>query len=475
MKSAPDLIVDDVRAGLCDWSGQPLLLGCSGGVDSMVLASILHELAWPFEIAHVDYGLREDSGMDAALVRDWSREHDVPCHVLQAGPCPDTGSVQAWARDVRYAFFSDTVRLRGLAGIVLAHHADDQAETVALAEARGSGVDGLSGMARVARRAEQPPLLRPLLGTDRAVIEQVAAAWGVAYRTDSSNQDMRFRRVAIRRHMTPAAKKRLLETARRSRAQAVRWLHELPEELRDALGGEGARVGVHARRIPLKALRGLSEDARGWYVLRLAASLHASAPRRRSWVRAVEKLMDSPPGARLSLGALEGVRDRDALFFHTGAYAQIMQSATQDVAVDLPDEGQEPVSVAFGEGTCRFSCQRGFVTPGPSASLPAGPEIVQALRLNPAAICGKLYLRRWAPGDRFTPLGAPGSTKIKNFLVDSAVPPSVKPFVPVLVDEEGIVCVPGYRAADRFRVTNTSARVLCVEWEPGNAYFPLVH
>ncbi len=485
MKSAPDLIVDEVRARLGDWSGRPLLLGCSGGVDSMVLAHVLVTLAWPIEIAHVDYGLRPDSGADADLVQDWCAAHDIPFHVLRAGACPESGSRQAWAREVRYRFFADRAQARGLDGVVVAHHADDQAETVALAQARGSGIDGLSGMAPVAPLPAPPsaddtvrsvaqrvplPLLRPLLGTDRAAIEAAATAWGVSFRTDSSNTDTRFRRAAVRRDMTEHRKHEFLETARISRAQAARWLHDLPESLREALG----RGGAHARWIPLMELRSLTKDHRAWYVLRLAASLHASAPRRRSWVAAVSKLMDSPPGARLSVGALQGIRDRDALFVYTAAFVRHMKTTTRKVEVDVPSACGEKVSAIFGVGTYRISRCPGGALPVGAAPVSAGEAagVDRGLWLDPACVRGRLFLRRWAPGDRFIPLGASGSTKIKKFLVDAAIAPSMKPFVAVLVDDEGIVCVPGHRAAERFRVSDPSKPVLCVEWEPGSAYFP---
>ncbi len=466
------MIVDAIRTLLRDQSGVSLLLGCSGGVDSMVLARALVELDWPFEMAHVNYGLRSDAGADQALVEAWSARCGVPLHVFRVDGSPAKGSLQAWARDVRYRYFEDLARRRGLSAVAVAHHADDQAETVALARARGGGLDGLSGMAQVGPlplpRPEwepaavgggyrrRPRLLRPLLRIDRSTIVATAAAWKVPFRTDSSNADMRFARAAVRHDMTAHQKDELLETARLARAQVERWTHALPPTLRAVL--DCADKGMApACQLPLLELQSLSADHRAWYVLRLAAGLDPAPPRRKSWVHAVQTLMDSAPGARLSAGTLEGIRDRDALVIYSEAFARHMDAMTLPVELYTPRAVGESVDTAFGTGTCRLTY----------LSRAAG-----TLWLDPDSVRGPLRLRRWQPGDRFVPLGGPGHTKVKEFLVDCSVEPSRKPYYPVLEDDVGIVCIPGHRAAERFRVTDPSKPVLGVEWEPDSVYFP---
>jgi len=474
MRSAPDLIVESVQASLCGLSDQTLLLGCSGGVDSMVLARTMLELGQSFEVAHVDYGLRLESAADAELVARWCGDHDVPVHVLRAGTAPKTGSLQAWARNVRYHFFAETVAWRELAAVLVAHHADDQAETVALAQERGGGVDGLSGMSPVAYlpvasvTGRRYRLLRPLLETARSTIESAAEAWNVPYRSDKSNEDMRFRRAVVRRDMTALRREVLLRTARSSQKQAEEWLDELPVQLVGTLTSNAPDY----RRIPLEALQELSDDHRAWYLLRLAAALHPAAPRRRSWVDAVNNLVQSPPGSRLSVGVIEGVRDRESIFVYSKPFRRRVGEETQERTVDLPLARGERLSEHFGVGTLRISRLSGRrMDESVHSTADTDHAGMQPIWLDPASVVGRVRVRRWAAGDRFTPLGAQGSTKIKALLTGSAVPPSLKPYVPVLVDDAGIMCVPGYRAAERFRARDATQEMLCVEWEPGSAYF----
>ena len=173
-----------------------VLVGVSGGMDSIVLLHALHALGYPLQAAHVNYGLRgQDSDGDEALVRTVCEQWGIPLEVLNAGePAPVGASVQDWARQLRYSFFEDVAQHAGIAYVAVAHHQDDQAETLLLRLIRGSGVEGLAAMpaSRPIRQGSPIQLIRPFLNTPRSALKAYAEANSLAWRTDGSNADLRY-------------------------------------------------------------------------------------------------------------------------------------------------------------------------------------------------------------------------------------------------------------------------------------------
>lgn len=166
---------------------------------------LLAHAAFPgqFEVATVDHGLRNEAGAECAFVARVCEAQDIPCAILSVEVAE--GNLQAQAREARYAAFENWVNDRGLAAIMTAHHADDQAETLLMRLNRGSGVAGLAGV-----RADQPTeqwimrIVRPLLGFRRAELESVVSAAGLRAVQDPSNSDDRFDRVRIRKALAEA-------------------------------------------------------------------------------------------------------------------------------------------------------------------------------------------------------------------------------------------------------------------------------
>ena len=193
--------------------GRPVLLSVSGGLDSMVLWHLVRAAAVPHAVAHVNFELRGDnSDADAELVRATAQTYGVPCHVFRAplaasipvgaeaaAPPAKMKSVQARARAARVRLTSAlAVELDGVP-ILLAHHADDQAETLLMRMSRGTGGAGLAGMAPAS-----PPFYRPLLGFTRAQVAAYAKTHDVAFRHDRSNDTDDYTRNALRHHVLPA-------------------------------------------------------------------------------------------------------------------------------------------------------------------------------------------------------------------------------------------------------------------------------
>lgn len=175
-----------------------IALAVSGGPDSMALLALAHA-ARPDSVivATVDHRLRSTSGEEAAMVARYCAALGLP-HATLVPEKPIAGaSIQALAREARYALLADCARARGAHALATAHHADDQAETFLMRAARGSGVSGLAGVRPRAEIAGMP-VVRPLLGWRRTELRQIASRAGAPFVDDPSNQDTRYDRVRFR-------------------------------------------------------------------------------------------------------------------------------------------------------------------------------------------------------------------------------------------------------------------------------------
>ena len=233
--AGPVAIDDDAfdthMAALGPFEQRPhIAAGVSGGADSLALALLAD--AWArrrggsFSALTVDHGLRAGSDAEAQTVAGWLGARGIRSHILTntAGTAPR--SLQAAARSTRYALLLDWCRRNHVLHLLLAHHREDQAETLLLRLGRGSGVDGLSGMAPMSERPGVR-LLRPLLNVPHGRLEATLRACGQNWVEDPSNRDPAFGRVRVRNLLPSLAAEgltaeRLAATAGRlSRARAA--------------------------------------------------------------------------------------------------------------------------------------------------------------------------------------------------------------------------------------------------------------
>ncbi len=246
--------IDDIaavaaREGLFEGVSR-LLLGCSGGGDSVALLDILSRLAPRFElhlaVAHLHHGWRGDEAdADARLAESLAESRTLPLFTRRVDLNGAPGSREEAARDARLRFFEDLTGSWHADAVALGHTADDQLETVVLHLARGTGRRGLGGMRRRARVGGLL-ILRPLLELRRGDLRDYAASRGLPWREDSSNQDISLARNRLRRRVL-ADLQQINPAAVDNVARAAKLLRE-EEEWLDTLAVEALeRIQLEAR------------------------------------------------------------------------------------------------------------------------------------------------------------------------------------------------------------------------------------
>jgi tRNA(Ile)-lysidine synthase len=278
----PAALAEQLRDG-----GGPLAVAVSGGRDSLALLWLAAQ-AFPGRVTAltVDHGLRAAAADEAALVARCAAEVGVPHRLLRLGAAPGPGNLQAEARAARYATLAQACRTLGIGTLLTAHHEDDQAETLLLRLARGSGLGGLAGV-RARTKLEGLEVRRPLLGWPRQALADVVAEAGWTAVDDPSNRDPRFDRTGARALLaaTPwlAAERLAASAAHLAEAEAaLEWAAARAWESRALLADGAVTLDPEAlpaelrRRLLLNGLEAMGVCAPdGAQVVRLVARLEA--------------------------------------------------------------------------------------------------------------------------------------------------------------------------------------------------------
>ncbi len=199
----PDMVLDCLTENGFRPGRDRFVLGVSGGVDSMVLMYLLNKLGFESIPVHVNYHKRgAESDKDQFLVEKIAREYGLKLHVHTVLPEDAEGNFQEWARKQRYRVFREIRVVNRAAGIIVAHHMDDQIETILQKILRGSGMDSWQGMSEF-----DGEVLRPLLTVSRSDIMQYAEENGIQFRHDQSNFESGYARNFIRNEWMPSMDK----------------------------------------------------------------------------------------------------------------------------------------------------------------------------------------------------------------------------------------------------------------------------
>lgn len=475
--------------------GQPLVVGVSGGADSLCLLHVLRALQPQFgyrlHAGHLNHRLRGASAdEDAAFVQEICQAWGIPATVEEMDVARVARqarlSVEEAGRHARYAFLGALAARLGGHIVAVAHNADDQVETILMHWLRGAGLAGLRGMLPKVNlgdlrlegvwdqrwpRTAHIALVRPLLDVTRAEILTYCQQAGLQPRFDLSNLDTTYFRNRLRHELLPLLETynpRIREVLRRSaaviaddyaylREQTLQaWAQVVREETPQWIALDlGGFLALHP-----SLQRGLLREA----IHRLRRGL-----RNINWIhveRALQGARAGSTGTRVTLAAgLELSKDYDRIWVaEEGATLPTPweQGPLVEAPIPLPLEGEVPLP--GGRWRVRV---RTLEPASPMDLLTAAKEDRWRAFLNAEALRGPLVLRPRRPGDRFQPFGMGGaSTLVREFLINVKLPRQVRDRWPLLCSGEEIAWVVGWRVDERFAIGPGTRRVLEVRLRP---------
>ncbi len=436
-------------------AGDKVLLGVSGGLDSMVLLNVLarHTPGVAIEVAHVNHTLRgEDSEADEEFVRARAESYELRFHrkrlATETIAKEERTSIQETARKGRYQFFESVRQEIGFDRIATAHHADDSAETILFNLLRGTGLAGLTGIhpERVGSH-----VIRPLLFAERNDIEAYAHTEAIEFRTDSSNLEEHYTRNFIRRQILPRIKEAINPGVTQTLVRSGELFRELASYIEMKAQLELAKVIVERGEgvivVSVSALRE-HHNALRRVILHRVGSMLRQEGFDFEHVDALLQLIGQQTGSRIELPrGLEAMRDRDHLVF---------KEEENTTPFTLPVELNREYHVRGWKFSS--AAEPGTVE---SFSTTAAEEFVDADCLKDK----QLILRSWSEGDAFVPLGMKEKKKVSDFLINEKVPLFEKHHYPILETTEGnVVWLCGQRIDDRFKITRRTKQVVRLEY-----------
>ncbi len=442
--------------------GARVLVGVSGGCDSMVCLATLRALGHDVHALHVNYGLRAGADEDEKLVRDWCVEQspEIPVRVVSCNAtarAEERGeSMQEAARRLRYDALADHATQIGAAAVATGHHRDDQAETLLLNLLRGSGPEGLAGMpsSRPLENAPDVPLVRPLLAISRAEIEAYADEADVPWRTDPTNRDSGYDRAIIRTKVIPLLSEHFSNVSGTLSRAAALMREYVDHTFTPALEERLDRCYVDRERGGALLLDPLREEPSVWRRRLILAALERTvpeAPQTAAFAEEIAGLLDAQVGRRVEGGGGTVWRERDGLRFVPAAAA--------------PEAGWSPIPVPWEEDV---PLPRGTLRIDPLDAIPddldTGTPTVEYVDAD--RLVDPLAVRTWKEGDRFQPLGLDGTKPVSDLLTDAGVPPHRRSDVYVLSTGEHIAWIVGHRLDHRVRVRSSTERVAQLSWQP---------
>lgn len=449
-------------------TGENVLVGVSGGPDSMALLHILCALAAEYRlklaVAHLNHGLRPiDADKDESFVKMAADKLRIPYYRHRANLQPQNGSIEEQAREVRYAFFHKLIERHGYTKIALGHHKNDNAEAVLMHLLRGSGIRGLAGIPPVRDRR----VVRPLIQLDRSEIMTYLKVHRIAYVVDASNTDPAYERNRIRQHLIPLLEKDynakivdiLHRTADLCREEEV-WFNGYLQPLLDKVLNRSDQtcLELNERVLTTESLavqrRLIRAALSGWHGhLRRMGAYHIESVIALIPAEAIGKRVSLPHGIT-------------AVRHNTGLRFSKCDPSTPFVAVDPPEfchtvsgVDQLPVTINIPESNCCFILETHVLSQ--SDDLPMNNADWAWFDLD--VLTFPLHIRSFRLGDRINPYGMQGSQKVKKLFIDRKIQAAHRLHIPLLESQGTLLWVAGIRRSNQAIVSGQTRNVLLVK------------
>lgn len=423
--------------------GANLLLAVSGGIDSVVMAWLFHQLGVRATIAHCNFQLRADeSEADEAFVRQLAQQlqfgftsirFDTKDYAHQKGI-----SIQMAARDLRYNWFHELSKEFGYHVVAVAHNLDDVVETILMNLGRGTGIKGLTGI-----KPKNGIIVRPLLFASRKQIDEYAQKNNVSFRQDSSNSDTKYTRNAIRHRVVPVLKEifpsfqhNVMHTAHCLSVvdqTYTRYIKKIKEQIFEY---DGDRVAIN-----IATLKSMEVYSYQLFDIFDEFGFHQNV------LHDLLENIDNQSGAEYLSASHVLLKDRHRLFIRPrkSMYASETRINKEDSFIAGPIKLHVKTLTAFDPN-----------------DMPRKSNVVW---LDADKLSFPLVLRPWHDGDFFHPLGMKGRKKISDYFTDIKLNRFDKSEVFLLTSGSDIVWVVGFRIDDRYKFTEQTKTVLALQFD----------
>ncbi|MDR1631380.1 MAG: tRNA lysidine(34) synthetase TilS [Dysgonamonadaceae bacterium] len=404
-----------------------IVVGLSGGADSVVLLHILNMLGYNCLAAHCNFHLRADeSDRDEIFTYEFAVSMRIPFFKQDfdtATIAKERGiSIEMTARNLRYEWFEEIRKNEDALAIAVGHHQDDSVETLLLNLIRGTGIKGLTGI-----KPRNGQVIRPLLCVSKADILQYAETEKLSFINDSSNGLQEFTRNKIRLQVIPLLKKlnpsvndALLQMMYNLNEAAKIYDAEIKQKTKIIFDKESGRINI-----PLLKTFPSPET--------LLFELLKDFGFGKDVILDIHKAIDRQPGKTFYSNTHRLVKDRDAFLLTSH------EEEKENGKIYLIQSDETSIQLPF----------RMNITCTDEITIQFHRHIAY---LDKDKLRFPLLLRKWEPGDRFTPLGMKGFQKLSDFFTNRKISKPQKERIWVLLSGEDIVWVVNYRIDDRFKI-----------------------
>lgn len=422
-----------------------LLIAVSGGVDSVVLSHLIAQLNFEISIAHFNFRLRgKDSELDEAFVQNLANKLQADIYVTsydtQTYASKKNLSIQMAARELRYAWFNQLIKVHDFDYVLTAHHADDNLETFLINFSRGTGLDGLTGIPEVNEQ-----FVRPLLPFSRNQIELYAKENNLSWREDQSNAETKYLRNKIRHEIIPLLKT-LNPSLLESFSHTIDHLKSSQQIISDCMKDLNQQITFVENgliKYDIEQLKKLSNPKA--YLFELLKNYGFT-----EW-HDVLNLLEAQPGKQVFSKTHRLLKDRAFLILteiseNTAPKASFKIDASDDkisleaydlILKEVPNPYDFTEKLSNNEKQCIYTDKSLLIFP--------------------------LTVRKWQKGDYFYPLGMGGKKKLSKFFKDEKLSILDKENIWVLCSDDKIVWVMNQRQDDRFKINKNTKKTLKIE------------
>lgn len=439
-------------------TGDRVIAGVSGGADSVCLLFQLLEYQkkceFSLEVVHIEHGIRGGESLeDAAFVEELCQKHGILFHLRRFDVLSIARerklSVEEAGRQVRYAAFAELLQERGANKIAVAHNRDDQAETILMNLARGSGLKGLGGMLPV-----RGQVIRPLLGTGRAQIEEYLRERGIAWRVDTTNLEPDYARNRTRLLVLPALSQAVNERAAEHIAQAgfrlqriQTYLEHEEKKLEERLVKSSGKDSVKIVRDDFLMQERLMQE---YLIQRCLERIGGLKDVGEVHIEALCRLASLENGKEVKLpGRLRGKNKNEFL---------VLERENEGRKEEL--EGAE---ICIPGVTCWGDFRIVTSLEAPENQIIAEKKYTKWFDYD--TIKNKLQIRTRKSGDYLTVNAQGGRKTLKKYFIDEKILQEERDFIPLLADGSHILWAVGYRISEAYKVKGHTRCILKIHLE----------